>query len=95
MNKKMKLVLDIMQLGVEISKNTKTDVFVKYAGHVDSLDIIVFYSGWSEGRNADYKKGTYLNTNDYRTKEIIIAILNEMYVKLMDIYKEEENNEVN
>ena len=52
---------------------------------------MVFYSGWSEGRSADYKKGTYLNTNDYRTEEIIIAILNEMYAKLMDIYKEEEN----
>lgn len=85
MNKKMQLVLDIMKLGVEISKNTKTDVFVSYAGHVDELDIMVFYSGWSEGRSADYKKGTYLNTNDYRTEEIIIAILNEMYAKLMDI----------
>ena len=85
MDKKMQLVLDIMQLAVEISENTKTDVFVNYAGHVDELGIMIFYSGWSAGRNADYKKSTYLDTNDYRTKEIIIEILNEIYAKLVNI----------
>ena len=71
-----------MQLGVEISKNTKADVFINYSGHVDSLDIRVFYSGWSEGRSADYKKYIYLNTEAYRTEENIIYILEEIYVEL-------------
>ena len=85
MNKKMKLVLDIMQLGVEISKNTKADVFVNYSGHVDQLNIMVFYRGWSDGRNADYKKDIYLNTTEYRTKEDIIDVLEEIYAELVDI----------
>lgn len=84
MNKKMQLVLDIMQLAVEISENTKTDVFVDYSGHVDSLDIGVFYGGWSEGRSADYTKGVYLNTK-YRTEDDIIEILEEIYAELVDI----------
>jgi hypothetical protein len=87
MNKKMQLVLDIMQLGVEISQNTTTDVFVEYAGHVDSLDIRVFYGGWSEDRSADYTKCVYLNTK-YRTEEYIIEILEEIYAELSK-YKEE------
>ncbi len=70
MDKIMKLVLDIMRLGVEISKNTKADVFVNYSGHVDSLDIWFFYSGWSDGRSGDYKKvfiWIQLNTEPKRT----------------------------
>jgi len=84
MNKKMQLVLDIMQLGVEISQNTTTDVFVDYSGHVDSLDIRVFYSGWSDGRSPDYTKGVYLNTK-YRTEKDIIETLEEIYAELVNI----------
>ena len=85
MDKKMQLVLDIMKLGVEISKNTKTDVFVNYSGHVDLLNVMIFYSGWSDGRNADYKKDIYLNTEAYRTEEDIINVLDEIYAELVDI----------
>ena len=85
MDKKMQLVLDIMQLGVEISKNTEADVFVSYSGHVDSLDIMIFYNGWSDGRSGDYKKSIYLDTAKYRTEEDIIDVLDEIYAELVDI----------
>lgn len=85
MNKKMQLVLDIMQLGVEISKNTKTDVFVNYSGHVDSLSVMIFYSGWSDGRNADYKKSIYLDTAKTRTEKDITKTLEEIYAELANI----------
>ena len=85
MDKKMQLVLDIMQLGVEISKNTKADVFINYSGHVDSLDIMIFHGGWSDGRSADYKKDIYLNTKSYRTEEDIIDVLEEIYAELANI----------
>lgn len=84
MDKKMQLVLDIMRLGVEISKSTETDVFVDYSGHVDSLDIRVFYSGWSDGRSPDYTKCVYLNTK-YRTEKDIIETLKEIYAELVNI----------
>ncbi len=78
----MQLILDILQLAVEISENTKTDVFVNYAGHVDELGIMIFHGGWSGGRNADYKKDIYLDTNSRRTEEDITEALEEIYDKL-------------
>ena len=85
MDKKMQLVLDIMQLAVEISKNTKADVFVNYSGHVDCFDVRIYDCGWTEGCVCDYRNSIYLDTNDYRTEETIIEILNEMYAELVNI----------
>ena len=84
MNKKMQLVLDIMQLGVEISKNTKTDVFVEYIGHVDQLSVRIYEDGW-ENSKEHYSKDIYLNTKAYQTEEYIIEILEEIYAELVDI----------
>lgn len=81
MNKKMQLVLDIMQLAVEISKNTKTDVFVEYAGHVDQLGVRIYEDGW-ENREEYYDRYVYLNTETYQTEEDIIEILEEIYAEL-------------
>ena len=84
MNKKMQLVLDIMQLAVEISQNTTTDVFVEYSGHVDQLYIMVFHDGWEKDKEY-YSKDIYLNTKAYQTEEYIIETLEEIYAELVDI----------
>lgn len=84
MNKKMQLVLDIMQLGVEISKNTKTDVFVSYSGHVDLLSIRIYESGWGKGKE-HYDADVYLNETEDRTEEDIIDVLEEIYAELVNI----------
>ena len=83
MNKKMQLVLDIMRLGVEITKNTKTDVFVEYIGHVDQLSVRIYEDGW-ENSKEHYSKDIYLNTK-YQTEEYIIETLEEIYAELVDI----------
>ena len=77
-----------MQLGIEISENTKARRFLNYSGHVDLLNVMIFYSGWSDGRSADYKKDIYLNTESYRTEEDIIDVLEGIYAELAK-YKEE------
>ena len=46
---------------------------------------MVFYNGWSDGRNADYKKSIYLNTTEYRTEEDIIDVLEEIYFELEEL----------
>ena len=84
MNKIMKLVLDIMQLGVEISQNTTTDVFVEYCGHVDCLYVRIYESGWEEDKE-HYRKDIYLNTKAYQTEEYIIETLEEIYAELENI----------
>jgi hypothetical protein len=87
MNKKMQLVLDIMQLGVEISQNTTTDVFVEYSGHVDQLSVRIYEDGWKKNKK-HYSKDIYLNTKAYQTEEGIIETLEEIYAELSK-YKEE------
>ena len=84
MNKKMQLVLDIMQLGVEITENTEADVFVNYSGHVDQLSVRIYEDGLGKGK-APYRKDIYLNTEVYRTEEVIIRNLEEIYVELVNI----------
>jgi len=84
MNKIMQLVLDIMRLGVEISQNTTTDVFVDYSGHVDQLEVRIYESGWEKDKE-HYSKDIYLNIADYRTEEDIIETLEEIYAELVDI----------
>ena len=88
MNKIMQLVLDIMRLGVEISKNTKTDVFVEYAGHVDCLYVRIYESGWEKGEE-HYSRDVYLDIKLGRSEEDIIKSLEKIYAKLVRIYKEE------
>ena len=85
MNKKMQLVLDIMQLAVEISENTKADVFVEYSGHVDQLSVRIYKGGWEKGKDEELYKNIYLNANGYRTEEDIIASLEEIYAELVNI----------
>ena len=84
MDKKMQLVLDIMQLAVEISKNTKADVFVNYSGIVDQLSVRIYEDGLGKGK-APYRKDIYLNTEAYRTEEVIIRNLGEIYAELVNI----------
>ena len=84
MNKIMKLVLDIMQLAVEISENTKTDVFVEYAGHVDQLSVRIYEYGWRKGKE-HYDRYVYLDTDENRTEEDITETLEEIYAELANI----------
>jgi hypothetical protein len=84
MNKKMQLVLDIMQLGVEISQNTTTDVFVEYAGHVDGLYVRIYESGWEDGEE-HYSRIVYLDIKLGRSEEDIIKSLEEIYAELVNV----------
>ena len=84
MNKKMQLVLDIMRLGVEISQNTTTDVFVEYCGHVDQLRVRIYVDGW-EGGKEHYSRNVYLDETERRTEEDIIDVLEEIYAELENI----------
>lgn len=84
MNKIMQLVLDIMRLGVEISKNTKSDVFVDYSGHVDQLSVRIYKGGWEKDKE-HYSRNVYLNETEHRTEEDIIDVLEEIYAELENI----------
>ena len=84
MNKIMQLVLDIMRLGVEISQNTTTDVFVEYSGHVDQLSVRIYESGWEKDKE-HYSRDVYLDIKLGCSEEDIIKSLEEIYAELVNV----------
>ena len=90
MNKKMQLILDIMRLSIEISENSKTDVFLEYCGTENLLDIRIYKGVWTSRRVCDYDRYVYLNIKPDRTEEDVIKRLEEIYAEIAK-YKEELN----
>jgi hypothetical protein len=86
MDKIMKLVLDIMQLGIEISKNTTTDVFVNYSGHVDLLEVYLYKDGWEEDKERYYSENIYLDKAGYQSEDGIIETLQKIRAELENLY---------
>lgn len=65
------LILKIMAKAYEISTKTQCDVFVRFAGHVNALDIEIFEDGWSEQNDGENKSiWLYGNTALNELKEI-------------------------
>lgn len=91
MNKKMQLVLDIMKLGIEISKTTKAYVDVGYDGSVDQLSVRCWVDGWGHiDSNQTIDVEIYLDENCMNTEDKIINSLEKTYSELAK-YKEGEN----
>lgn len=44
----------LVALAHSISTTTKTDVFVDYHGHVNSIDVYYFKDGWYDGAESTY-----------------------------------------
>lgn len=59
--KKLDSIQRILKLAIEITNNTKADVFVDYSGHVNSISIRAYLQGWGVERNTDYSKDIYFN----------------------------------
>ena len=67
LDKKIALVLEIQELSIWITNNSKTDVFVDYSGHVNGLSIRIMLNGWKqEYTEPDYSKTLYLDRNSVK-----------------------------
>lgn len=84
LNEKIKeKVLKIMELGLEVSNETSHKVFVRYYGHIDGLDIDIFYNGWTREKEIDLKESLFL---DFEEKEVLKS-LNKIIKKLEELKK--------
>lgn len=81
----LKLISDIQILSIQVSTTTKADVFLRYSGHVNLLEISYHKDGWSEDKEEYIHKDIFMN-NEYKTtikkelikiKEILEGLLNE------------------
>ena len=58
------LINEIMTKAIEISKNTKSTIFVDYAGHVNWLEVRIFVNGWEENKDYDINIRAELGKED-------------------------------
>lgn len=61
-NKKIALVLAILELSIEITNKSDVDIFCDFASHVNSFTVKVVLNGWNnESYETDLYKTMYLN----------------------------------
>lgn len=59
-SEKMKKILQIMELAVEINKG-KPNTFVRFSGHVDDIEVDIHYDGWETNKSPDKQMSAYLS----------------------------------
>ena len=63
-NKKIALVLAILELSIEITNKSDVDIFCDFASHVNSFTVRITLNGWnSESYETDYYKTMHLDWN--------------------------------
>ena len=75
------LLQKIMLKAYEVSKNTKHDVLVDFAGHVNSLSVYVYLNGYEEHKRFDITMETYL----YLNEEVVLENLQNILKKLKEL----------
>lgn len=79
MDKKIELVSAITALSIEITNNSKIDVFAEYSGHVNSISVKVLLEGWEpEYKQFDFNKILYLDRCKVNDLQEIIDYLKEL-----------------
>lgn len=74
------LLQKIIIKAYEITMNTKHDVFVDYAGHVNGVHIFIYEDGWKPNKEMSFSKDIYLNIKNTRKElEKVLDILEEYY----------------
>ena len=85
MDKKLRrLLLQIFFLTLDVTKESKNDVFLNYSGHINELDIRVYFNGWKEKKPWDYRKVIYLDGELDNIETIIekLQALKQLLIKL-------------
>lgn len=74
-------VLKIMNKAMEKTENTKSDVFVDFQGHVKSLSVRVYISGWKREEERTHDDVVICKDVSFKhePKESTIKKLQEMY----------------
>jgi len=60
-NKVREYIVKITGLAYDVNSKTNHDVFVDFAGHVDSITVRVDLGGWNKDKDEDYKWSAYFD----------------------------------
>lgn len=58
------ILQELIAKAYEVNTNTKHDVFVGFAGHVNSIEVCCYEDGWKEGKKACIDERIYLDHED-------------------------------
>lgn len=70
------LLQKIMLKAYEVNENTKHDIFLRFAGHVNQIELNIFLNGWRDDY-PDIKFETYLY-NENSAMEILKSMLKKL-----------------
>lgn len=84
METKQQKLMKIIALAYEISKETKCDVFVRYAPHCNFLDVEYYINGWNEEDCSKGINSVYL----MRSKKITHKNLDYVIEKLKELWSD-------
>lgn len=76
------LIQKIALLSAYINTTTEHTIFFNFAGHINKLQVQVFYYGWEKDKNATSEDHVYLLHSDARNKlENILEFLSQILMK--------------
>ena len=77
MNKAHALIMDIVSLAIEITRDTDHDVHANYSGHVNGIAVHYYRDGYND---SDHSNNIWLThvTSDTEELEEVILRLNEL-----------------
>lgn len=55
------LIVEIMRLALKVNRETISDVFLNFSGHVNSIDIEINYDGWEARKDYDLRESFYID----------------------------------
>ncbi len=74
------LLQKIIIKAYEITTNTKHDAFVKYWGHINSIEVSIIRDGWKPNKDNSFCRDVYLNRENTKEElERVLKVLEEYY----------------
>jgi hypothetical protein len=68
----MKTITDLMDLAIQ-NNNDDLHIFVNFSGHVNSINITLYYGGWSEENKSN--TNLRINSKEFEIQKAYIEIL--------------------
>lgn len=65
-----KLIGEITELAVEITNNTKHDVFVEYRAQINAIQVYIYLNGWTVNKDCEDILNLSLNWKEEKIKKL-------------------------
>lgn len=85
------LIVEIMRLALKVNRETSSDVFLNFSGHVNSIDIEINYDGWEARKDYDLRESFYID--DDKLSPDRFEKCGQIISKLKELLEGKNNNE--